>query len=96
MFDTSPFDSVKYDSTQGAIQLLQSYINSHTGISAVINVYKMFLASINGVTQVSTFVVIHKALKSTIQSSTSFLSDLIIRGKQLLNAIVSTSTSLVS
>jgi hypothetical protein len=39
---------------------------------------------------------VNKKLQAVVQSSTSIISDLIIRGKQLLNAIISTSTTFLS
>jgi len=75
---------------------LEAYINGGSVVSSVANIYKRLVSVISGVTQISPFVAIQKALASTIQSSTSFLADLLIRGKQFLNAIISTSTILVS
>ncbi|MCI4463677.1 MAG: hypothetical protein JHC30_05870 [Caldisericum sp.] len=96
MFDTAPFDTIKYDTPRGVIQLLQSYINSSSTISALISFIKSLSSTINSATQISPLLGIRKSLIAIVQSSTSFISDLVIAGKQFLNAVISTSTTFIS
>jgi len=96
MFDTAPFDSIKYDTPRGVIQLLQSYISSSSTISALISLIKSLSSTINSATQISLLFGIRKSLTAVVHSSTSFLADLIIKGKIFLNAIISNSTTFIS
>jgi len=96
MFDTAPFDNIRYDTPRGIIQLLQAYISSSSMVSALISLTENLISIINGVTQISPFLMIQKSLTAVIQSSTSFVSGLIVGSKQFLNAIISTSTAFVS
>jgi hypothetical protein len=75
---------------------LKASIGGSSVLSSFVSVYKRLVSVIVGATQISTFIAIQKALKSAIHSSTNFLSDLTIRGKQFLNAVISTGTNLVS
>jgi len=75
---------------------LKASISGASILSSVISIYKSLISAINGATQISPFLAIQKRLTAVVQSSTSFISDLIIRGKQFLNAIVSAGTTFVS
>jgi len=75
---------------------LISAISGATQISPFLAIQKRLASAIEGITQISPFIAIRKSLITVIQSSTSFISDLTIRGKQFLNAIISTSTTFVS
>ena len=75
---------------------LQVYILCSTVVSSLVRIYRGLSSTIGGTTQTSFVLKLQKGLNAVVQSSTSFVSDLLIVGKLLLNAIVSTGTSIVS
>ena len=81
----------------GTTYQLSASIPLQTTFTPLLNVNKKLQAVVQSLTSItSSFIAIQKKLNAVVESSTSIISDLIIRGIQLINAVISTSTTFLS